>query len=82
MNVDIDNIASKKQPFWRPICEVIKNSYFEEAKLFPTKHFNQFRNIPNETQNIPNEIKAAFKNGYGTGVVCTIGSFPPKGVIQ
>ena len=32
MNVDIDNIASKKQLFWRPIYEVIENSYFEETK--------------------------------------------------
>ena len=30
MNVDIENIASKKQPFWRQIYEVIANSYFEE----------------------------------------------------
>ena len=36
MNVDIGNIASKKQPFGRPINEVIENSYFEETKLFPT----------------------------------------------
>ena len=27
---------SRKQPFWRPIYEVIENSYFEETKLFPT----------------------------------------------
>ena len=36
MNVDIENIASKKQPFWGPIYEVIENSYFEGTKLFPT----------------------------------------------
>ena len=35
MNLDIENIANKKQPFWRPIYEVIENSYFEETKLFP-----------------------------------------------
>ena len=36
MNADIENIASKKQPFWRSIYEVIDDSYFEETKLFPT----------------------------------------------
>ena len=36
MNVDIENIASKKQQFWRPIYKVIENLYFEETKLFPT----------------------------------------------
>ena len=35
MNVEIENIFSKKQPFWRPIYEVIEYSYFEETKLFP-----------------------------------------------
>ena len=34
MNVDIEKIASKKQPFWIPIYEVIENSHFEE-KIFP-----------------------------------------------
>ena len=33
MNVDIGNIGSKKQPFWRPIYEDIENSYFGETKL-------------------------------------------------
>ena len=36
INVDIENIACKKQPFWRPIYEVVDKSYFEETKLFPT----------------------------------------------
>ena len=54
MKLDIENISSKKQSFWRPIYEVIENSYFEETKLFPTKIFNQCRNNPNEPQNIPN----------------------------
>ena len=35
-NVYSENISSKKQQFWRPIYEVIENSYFEETKLFPT----------------------------------------------
>ena len=61
MNVDIENISSKKQPFWRSIYEVIKNSYFEDTILFPTKNLNQCRNIPNEPQNIPSEVKAALK---------------------
>ena len=60
MNVDIENISSKKQPFWRSIYEVIENSYFEETTLFPTNNLNQCRNIPNEPQKIPNEIKADF----------------------
>ena len=57
MNVDIENISSKKQPFWIPIDEVIENSYFEATKVFPTKQLDQCRNNPNEPQNIPNEIK-------------------------
>ena len=62
INVDIGNIASKKQPFWMQIYEVIENSYFEETKLFPTRVFPQCRNNPNEPQNIPNEINAALQN--------------------
>ena len=34
MNVDIENIASKKQPFWRSIYEVIDYAYFEVIKTF------------------------------------------------
>ena len=34
MNLDIENIASLKKN-WRPIYEVIENSYFEATKLFP-----------------------------------------------
>ena len=47
MNVDIENIASKKQPFWRSIYEVIDESYFRVVKLFPTKVLNQCKNNPN-----------------------------------
>ena len=54
MNVDIENVFSKKQPLWRPIYEVIDNSYFTATKLFPTKILDQCRNNPNEPQNIPN----------------------------
>ena len=61
MDVEIENIASKKYPFWRPIYEVIENSYFEETKLFPTTFLNQCRNNTNEPHNIPNEIKTDFK---------------------
>ena len=43
MNVDIENIASKKQPFWRSIYEVIDESYFRVVKLFPTKVLNQYK---------------------------------------
>ena len=61
MNVDIEKIASKKQPFWRSIYEVFYDSYFEVVKLFTTKHLNQCRNNSNESQNIPSEVKAYFK---------------------
>ena len=47
-------LPAKKQPFWRPIYEVIKNSYFAATKLFPTEFLDQCRNNTNETQNIPN----------------------------
>ena len=53
-------ILPVKKPFWRPIYEVIENSYIEATKLFPTTFLNQFRNTPNEPQNISNEIKAGF----------------------
>ena len=58
LNVDIKNIASKKQPFWRSIYEVIDDSYFEATRLFPSTFLNQCRNNPNEPHNIPSEIKA------------------------
>ena len=35
MNVDIENIASTKQPFWISIYEVIDYLYFEVVKHFP-----------------------------------------------
>ena len=47
INVDIENIVNKKQPFRRSIYEVIENSYYEETKLFPTIFSNQCRNNPN-----------------------------------
>ena len=53
-------ISSKEPNKWISIYEVIENSYFEETKLFPIKKLNQCRNNPNETQNIPSEVKAAF----------------------
>ena len=76
MDVDIENIASTRKPFWRSIYEVIDDSYCEVAKLFPKNVLNQCRNNQNEPQNIPNEIKADFKNVYGVGVVCTSGYDP------
>ena len=53
MSLDIENIASKKQPFWRSIYEVTDDSYFEVVKLFPRIFQNQCKNNPNEPQNIP-----------------------------
>ena len=47
MNVGIENIASKKQPFWRPIYEVLENSYLEATKLFPTRLSDECINNPN-----------------------------------
>ena len=38
MNVEIENIASKKQLFWRSIYEVNENSYFEKQLHFQ-QHF-------------------------------------------
>ena len=38
MNVDIENIASTKQPFWKSIYEVIYDSYFE-VKTVPKNIF-------------------------------------------
>ena len=35
MNLDIENIASTNQQFWRSIYEVIDDSYFGVVKLFP-----------------------------------------------
>ena len=47
MNLEVENIASKKQPFWRPIYEVIENSYFAATKIFPTKNLEQCKSNPN-----------------------------------
>ena len=57
MNIYIENIASKKQPFWISIYEFTNDSYFEVVKLFPTKLLDQCKNNPNELQNIPYEVK-------------------------
>ena len=72
MNVDIVKISSKRQPFWRPIYEVIDNSYFKETKLFLTIFLNQCRNNPNEPQNILNEIKANFKKSMEQGLYAQV----------
>ena len=61
MDVNIENIASKKQPYWRSINRIIDNSYFEVVKLFTTTFLNQCKNNTNEPQNIPSEFKAYFK---------------------
>ena len=53
MNVEVENIASKKQPFLRPIYEVIQNSYFAATKIFQFLK-DQWRNNPNENQTILN----------------------------
>ena len=79
MNVDIGNISSKEQLFWRSIYEFIDGSYFGVTS-FKTLLLNQCRNNPNEPQKIPSEVKAALKNGYGTEVVFTSDYDPPKGV--
>ena len=62
MNVDIENIASKNQQIWRSIYEVIHYHYFRVVKFFPNKILNQCKNNPNGPQNIPNKVRAAFKN--------------------
>ena len=61
INVDVENIASKNLSFWRPIDEVIENSYFEATNLLPAKDLDQCRDHRNELHNIPNEIKTAVK---------------------
>ena len=60
MNLDIENIASKNQPFWRSIQEVIDDSYFGVINLFPKIFLNQCKNNPNEPQNISSKVKASF----------------------
>ena len=54
----LEKFPVKKQPFWRPIYEVIENSYFTAKKIFLTNFLDQCINNTNEPQNIPNEIKA------------------------
>ena len=80
MNVDIENSASKKQSFWRPIYEVIENSYFEETRLFPTFVLTNVEIIKKNLITYRIKLKQFFFNGYGTGVVCTSGYDPTKGV--
>ena len=37
MNLDIENIARKRQKKWRSIYEVIHDDDFKAVKLFPTQ---------------------------------------------
>ena len=81
MNVDIENITSKNKHLGDQYTTLVIIHFFSEAKLFSTGFLDQCRNNPNGPQNIPNRTKTALKkNGYGTGVVCTSGYDPPKGV--
>ena len=82
LNVDIEHISSKKEPFWRPIYEVIDNSYFEETKLFPTAFLNQCLKIQMNLRTYQIKSKQLKKKEYGTGVLCTSCYDLPKGVIQ
>ena len=68
MNLDIETIASKKQPFWRSIYEVIDDSYSEIVKLFPTTLLDQYRDFTNEYQQITSEVKAALKMAMEQGL--------------
>ena len=60
MNLDIENIYSTKQPFWKTVYETIDDSYLEVVKTFTKIFLNQCKNNPNEIQNIPSEVRAAF----------------------
>ena len=35
MKIDVENIAKNKNTYWRPIYEVIQDSFFAETKTFP-----------------------------------------------
>ena len=69
MNVDVENISSFLKTFWRPIYEVIENSYFLATKLFPTKQLDQCRNNPNEPHNIAYLKKMATEEEFYSQVV-------------
>ena len=60
INVDVENIANNNKN-WRPIYEVIDDSFFAATKIFPTEFLDQCKNNPNEPQNIPYEVKVALK---------------------
>ena len=74
INLDIENISSTSQKMWRSIYEVIHDDYFKAVKLFPTQFLDQCQKKVDETQNIPNEVKADVK-----WVVFTSGYDNPKG---
>ena len=59
-NLDIENIASTSQNIWRSIYEVLHDDFFSVLKFFPTEFLNQCKK--NDPRNIPNEVKAVFKN--------------------
>ena len=60
INGDIENITSKKEQFWKSIYEVIDYSYFGVVNFFPKLFLNQCKYNPNEPQNVPSKVKAAF----------------------
>ena len=46
MNLDIENIASTNQQFWRSRYEAIDDSYFGVVKLSPKIFLNQCKKNP------------------------------------
>ena len=61
MNVDIENISSFKNYFGDQYMKLLKIHILKKQNYFQYNCLNQCRDIPNEPQNIPNKIKAAFK---------------------
>ena len=59
MNVDVENIASKKK--WRPIYEVIYKFIFYSNKNISNRILDQYINNLNNPQNITSEVKEALK---------------------
>ena len=69
-----------KEKNWRPIYEVIDNSFFAKIFVFPQEVLDQCKKYPNKPQFLPSEVTVALKIiGYVKRVILTSGDYLTKG---
>ena len=61
MNLDVENIANKKQNKLDTNIRSYWSFVFLATNIFPTEFLDQCKNNPNSPQNIPSEVKVALK---------------------